>query len=105
MNIGLITSSVSLASETEFFIADHVSSTNSSAFCFFILRRERALPIRRCTSSTPSRRANVTAVHEEFICSSPRGVSDGGGSGDVAKVRFMPTPGTYTTPLFLRLRG
>ena len=48
--MGLITSFVSLSSDTEFFMAVQVSS---AAFCFFP-GREMAWSTRRCTSSTPS---------------------------------------------------
>ena len=87
MNNGLITSSVSLAPEAEFIIADHVSST-----FLFLPRSERASSIRRCTSSTPSWRAIVTAFQVALGCSSPPcTVRDGGGgSRDVAKAWFMP---------------
>ena len=48
--MGLITSSVSLSSDTEFLIAVQVSSNSF----FFIPGRDMAWSTRRCTSSTPS---------------------------------------------------
>ena len=58
--MGLITSFVSLSSDTEFLIAVHVSS----ASFFFTAGREMAWSTRRCTSSTPSWREIIfTAFH------------------------------------------